>query len=125
MSDTNTVSVTAPTDPFPLLSNEQLAHEIFRRGARVVYATAHLRHTDPDIIDEAATVVALCAAQKERLRHLPAGERLDTVTAFMDAAYAERKRQPAGSVEYGAADLLVEAGYDELRAFNEQCGATS
>lgn len=111
----------APVDLFPFLSNEQLAHEIFRRGARVVYATAHLRHTDPDIIAEAGTVVALCATQ--RARHRTAGERLDAVSDFMNAAYAERKRQVPGSVEYGAADLLVEASYDRLRAFNEQIGA--
>lgn len=122
MSDQNTVSTA--TDPFPLLSNEQLSIEIFRRGARVVYATAHLRHTDPDIIAEAATVVALCEARRERLRHLPAGERLDAISTFMDAAYAERRAQVTGSLEYGAADLLVEAGYDELRAFNEQAGST-
>lgn len=125
MQDLETTPPAATVDLFPLLSNEQLSIEIFRRGARVVYATAHQRHTDPDVIAEAATVLALCQTRTERLKHRPAGERLDVVSSFMDSAYAERRHQVAGSIEYGAADLLVEAGYDSLRSLNEEIGATS
>lgn len=51
---------------------------------------------------------------------LSPGARIDDISARMDAAYAARRATKYDTAEYRAASAVIEAVYDDLRAFNKE-----